>query len=369
VPNPPLDPHRLVLLADELRALMRAGLPLTAGLREASTRWPRDLSDAANRMTDRLECGAPFDQELKTNADFPEVFRAILGAGLKSGRLPETLHAYADAARQTLSLRETLTRGMIYPIVLCILAFGLFVALMVFLEPQFAATFRVFHLQPPFWLVAADDLRRSLPIWSWGVPLAVIVGWWLWSWAVRRGLVASSIFLRFFTSVARAIDPTGWLHARLISLPLAGNVRRDMRLCGSSRLLALMLAHDVPLPMALRLAAPMAPTGRMKRALERAADDAEQGRPFAQIAAEETAYPALWRSLFATVGSQEQLAAGFEQVAEMYGYRATSAASAAGRVWPTLLVILVGGGATFLYASAVFYPLAELWKGLGVPTQ
>jgi hypothetical protein len=90
------------------------------------------------------------------------------------------------------------------------------------------------------------------------------------------------------------------------------------------------------------------------------------GTPASNAILENSDLPPLWRSLFlSSGGSTAELAAGLGQVADVYSYRASSRAEFLARVVPVVLVCVIGGGITFLYANALFIPLAELWRRLG----
>jgi type II secretory pathway component PulF len=154
----------------------------------------------------------------------------------------------------------------------------------------------------------------------------------------------------------------GWLSR----LPLTARIVNDYQLATASELLAMLLKAEIPLPAALTLTGNTLNSERLRCSVNDAARAAQQGSPASSAILEDSRLPPLWRSLFLSSGGHaSELASGLSQVAEVYSYRAASRAEFLARVVPVLLVCVIGGGVTFLYANALFMPLAELWRRLG----
>ncbi|MBX3442462.1 MAG: type II secretion system F family protein [Planctomyces sp.] len=330
----------LLLLADELEALMRAGVPLGGGLRSASRNWRGGLRAAAERLGARLDSGVPLEEALQDQEDIPPLFAAIVTAGLKSDRTAEVLADFSDSTRRLLSLRETLLRSLMYPAILLMLCFGLFIGLLLVLLPALAGTFESFRLTAPAWLGPAEALAATIHLWGWTLPLAAaVVGAWL------------------------VADPT-----RLLNLPGIAGIQRQLQLANASELLAVLIDSRTPLPLSLRLTASCLTSPALRAALNRVEEHLSRGGDAAAALAREATIPPVWRSLFVASGRDSQrLSEGLRSAAELYRRRAATRAAFAGRLVPTVLVSVVGGGTAFLYASSVFVPMADLWRQLGSP--
>src|SRR3954468_5174792 len=92
--------EQLIALNDEMVALVRAGMPLERGLRAAG----RDLSGKLGRVTsslgERMGGGQSLPGALAAEGDrFPKVYRAVVEAGVRSGRLASALEGLAGYAR------------------------------------------------------------------------------------------------------------------------------------------------------------------------------------------------------------------------------------------------------------------------------
>lgn len=336
----------VILLADELRAMVRAGMPLPGGLRDAALTWNGELTQSAERLARALESGIPLTQALENAPEIPAEFRALVAGGLASGQIVDVLEAYSESSRRLLDLRESLVRGAMYPFIIALTGFVLLVGLLIGLLPMLQQTFEMFDLSAPGWFAAAAKLRETVSWWSWQVPLGL-------------GLAALAVWLFFGGGRGRM---GGWLSR----LPLTARIVNDYQLATASEMLAMLLKAEIPLPAALTLTGNTLNSARLRRSVNAAARAAQEGSSASSAVLEDAGLPPLWRSLFlSSGGNASELASGLGQIAEVYSYRAASRAEFLERVIPVLLMCVIGGGVTFMYANALFMPLAELWRRLG----
>jgi type II secretory pathway component PulF len=339
-----IDSSQLAKLATELEILLRAGSPLGQGLRDAARRWRGPLRPAAEKLALRLDSGLPVDEALRTSPELPPVFRSLVAAGLGTNRAADILHAYASSTRQLLDLRERLARGLMYPTIILIMAYGLSILLIAVVLPEMARMVADVSAAPPWWAASVDHARQTLPIWSWAIPLGIIV--------------AIGLFHLF---IGRNMSAIGWWG----SLPIARRVLNDIHTSTASRLLAALLDCEVPLPLALSLSAESLARRRARNAVEAIADDLRGGLPTPQAFHRRAGAPPLWRELFARETHPAAIQAGLIHVADALADRARGRAEFLGRVVPVVLIILIGGLTVAAYATAVFAPLIEIWDRMG----
>jgi type II secretory pathway component PulF len=242
-----------------------------------------------------------------------------------------------------LFLRETLTRGLMYPAILLMLSAILFVMLLMFLWPELARTYDMMRVERPGWFHVAEWLRAAIPVWGWIVPV---------------GLVAGVMLLRI-----NSTGPAGWITL----LPGGRRIASDMSLANASRLLAILVENDIPFPTALRMTADGVRPAATATAMKQLAGQLELGVPIPSGFRSAAAIPPLWRSLVVAGSNRAELVLGLRQSADIYDHRATNRGEALGNTLPTFLVCVIGGGVTFLYASSLFVPLSQLWNRLGSP--
>jgi type II secretory pathway component PulF len=236
----------LVVLNDEIASLVRAGVPLELGL----SSWSRDLSgplrNTVATLGESVAQGRNLDDALADESiNIPPVYRAVVTAGLRSGRLPSALESLAESARRVQQLQNAVVLAMIYPLLLITLAYSLLLLLLWVVLP---AVTSVYETNPPLYLVTIDRVgdfaARGIPILGTDLavpvsalpPLALWTGVVLWWLRSRQSLVIASDTLWRF-------------------IPFAGRAMRHARAASLAEIFGLVLEHDVPLPAAVRLAA------------------------------------------------------------------------------------------------------------------
>ena len=339
-----IEPGQLTKLATELETLLRAGSPLGPGLRDASLRWRGSLRPAAEKLALRLDAGVPVDEALRTSPELPTLFRSLAAAGLATNRAADVLAAWSTSTRQQLALRERLVRGLMYPAIVVIMAYGLFIMLVSVLLPQLALMVAEFSKSPPWWVSAVERLRATLPIWSWAIPAAVLALW---------GIAHLFLFR------------DGGVLGLWGGLPVVHRTLRDIHTASASHLLAALLECEVPLPLALSLASESLDSTTARRSLNNIADEIRRGITPARAFREQAGAPPLWRALFARETAPESIRAGLLNVAEVLSERARNRADVIGGVLPIVLIIVIGGSTVVAYATMVFGPLIALWARMG----
>jgi general secretion pathway protein F len=351
----PISLDELILLNEEIRALLRAGIPLELGLRGSASRIGGRLAQLTGRLAARIEAGTSLTAALDAEGGrIPSTYRAMLSAGLRSGRFDEVLASVTHFATVMRDMRSHVARSLVYPAAVIGLGYALFVGLMLFFEPWIDSTYQVFRIRDAWWLPPMRWLHETAVIWGPAVPTIVVlavVGPWLTERLKRLSADESN---------DRPAD-LGFVRY----LPGVGGVIRNAQLARFAHLLAILAEHGVPFPEAARLSAGGTGDRRLMRAVDEAAAVIEAGRPLDEALRTGAALPPFLRWQMVFGARHSRMPAALRQAAEVYQQRATLRADWIQQILPLLLVLLVGGGATVLYALTVFVPLSSLWKGLG----
>lgn len=340
--------EELAQLNDEIAALVGAGLPLEPGLAAMGRQGSGSIAALCDALAQRMEAGASLSEALAAEGGrVPAVYRAIVEAGLAAGRLPAALEAVSGVAWELVDLRRRLGVALAYPLVVGVVAYGLFLAFITAALEQFRLTFIDFRYRIP---PALDLLFQSSHLLqrAWWAPvaaLAAVLFWWV---------LTGRAHLMEFSGAARPL--------RL--LPGLVTVGRNFRYAQFAELLALLVEHEVPMPRGLRLAAGAAGDRAMRRDLEELARSIEH-------AADAAAAPRAARvpRYLQWVISQGSRRGGLPQLlrhaATLYRRRALVAANWLKLLFPVACSAVVGGGIALCYAAATFGPMLALWLSLG----
>ncbi len=349
----------LVVLNDEIASLVRAGVPLELGL----SSWSRDLSgplrSTVARLGESVSRGRSLDDALADDSlKIPPVYRAVVTAGLRSGRLPAALESLAESARRIQQLQSAVVLAMIYPLLLVTLAYSLLLLLLVIVLPAFVT---VYEARPPEYLVGlagAGKLATAgipIPATDRAVPFAtlpplllwvVVVIWWLRS---RQSLViASDRIWRF--------------------IPFAGRAMRRARAASLAEIFGLLLEHHVPLPAAVRLAASCTHDRRMTCVTSDVAARLEAGQPPLPEQLKALELPPVLGLLIASGARQQTLVSMSRSAAENDRRRVERDVTWLRDWLPVWMVLTLGVAIGVIYCLTFFVPFTQLLEAFGQTT-
>ena len=349
-----LSLEAIVAFNDEMAALVRAGVPLERGLLAASADYRGRLGAALKTIADRLAAGEPLpDAVARATQAMPAVCRAVLAAGVRSGRLADALQGLSRIGQAQIDVRRTVALALFYPVMVLILAYGLFLVGLVELFPRFAAASESLGLDQSRVVVVGERLGRTMPYWGPILPLVLVALGGVW-WLAGR---------------ARALDGLGWVGGATGWFPLKGRLLGGYRMAHFTDLLAHLVEHEIPLDQAVRLAGDAAGNPRLQQAANRFADQlAQGGQPPTAARVTSDGLPPLVAWMLTSDDRQGSLASGLRHLATTYRRHADRRATAFRQILPGLMILSIGGVAVLIYGLLLFVPLNSLWTALATPT-
>ena len=350
-PPGPITIEQLLALNQEIVALVRAGVPLERGLLLAARDLRGRLGAVAGALGRRLSRGESLADALEGEGrSVPPLYRAVVEAGARSGRLSVALEGMSRYVRGYSEARATIGLALWYPLVVLALAYALFIGLVSLALPRFIHTFESLGMTasaPLRWLNWVGD---SVGYW-WPVgPILLVVLAIAW---VRSG------------TAARFQSPSwSWLYV----FPWMRSMLANYETANFSELLALLLEHQVTLSAALVLAAESTGNSRLTRGARRLAEAIDRGEPAAAALAtiDQRTFLPMLRWVLAAGGAQGSLAGALHNLGGLYRKRAKYQAEKLAVFLPTILLIVIGASATLFYGLALFIPLVNLLKELTV---
>lgn len=229
----------VLLFAQELAALLKAGLPLVQAI-EIMMERQRDplLKRSLAAVRDKIKSGTSLSDAFAAEGDrFPAIFSASLVAGERSGNLEGVLRRFVQYERLTQTVRKKAVSAAIYPAAVLTIMVVLMAVMTVVVIPAFQGFYEGLNAELPLvtkLLLGFSSSARKFGPWVLLVTIPfVLVG--LAALRTDAGRIRRDRFL--------------------LTLPLIGPLLRMYSTSQLARTLATLLAGGLPLLSALEVAA------------------------------------------------------------------------------------------------------------------
>ncbi len=175
----------LLVLNQELLALVRAGLPIIVALDLLRDRnqQPR-LQSLLDAIREDVKAGAALSAAMaKHPAVFGPLYTAALHAGEQSGNFVDALSRYVEYQKRILALRQRLRAALTYPAILISASLAVIVFLLTFVVPTFSRIYGDMEAELPaatrMLVTVTSTLQKVLPLVA-GVLVVGAVLLWRW---------------------------------------------------------------------------------------------------------------------------------------------------------------------------------------------
>lgn len=324
----------------ELAALVRARIPLEPELRRLAGQLPNGAGALADRLSPRMEGGASLAEAMRAEGDnLPEVYRAVVVAGLASGDPAGALEDVVASARRVASLRRTTGMALLVPMAVVVLASLLLLFLfrvtfddMEWISPKRLAPFQAWINAPWVgWLLGV-----VIPVLAIVVPIV----WWIASSRVR--------------SMSK---PRWW---QMGWIPGARELQRLNAAATMSELLRMATKAGLPLDESLRLAAGSVGNRTYRQAALALADKVTSGVLLAGTLDARTnllieRLPPLVQVALRHEGHRGMVIATLDRAAKSYAARADMQHEALTELVPAAMTIGVAGTVVAVYSIGLMW--------------
>jgi len=338
----------LIALNEEIAAMVRAGVPLDRGLLATGRDMPGTLGRLTTAVAVELGRGATLREAIESDrATLPGVYRAVVDAGLRSGRLAAALESVAGYLRRLAESRREITAALIYPVLVVILAWCVGYGLFTWVMPRM-------HAMLTDATYGHSPLTQWLPVvaqaWYWlgAIPIVLVIfAGWIWYGAGRAALSGNQMPAALL----------GWM-------PWTGQMIRASRTAAFADVLALLVENEVPLDQSVVLAAETTGQPGMIRSAQSLAARLAAGQPLDREQLRELAIPPMLGWMIASGLRHGALHTALRHAAKTYHRRAAHAAEVARIFLPVLFTLSIGGLAVAIAALGLFLPYISMMHEL-----
>jgi general secretion pathway protein F len=333
----------LTLLTRQLASLLAARLPLEQALGALIEQAERPaVRDRLSAVRGEVVAGQTFAQALaRYPRDFPDVYRALVGAGEQSGDLSVVMERLADYVEARNALTQRIALAFTYPAIVTLVAIGVITALLTYVVPQVVGVFAQTRQKLPMLtvaLIATSDFVRA------------------WGWAMLGAAVLGGIGFRF--ALRSPSVRLAW-HERLLRAPLAGRLIRGMNTARFASTLGILAASGVPLIKALEAGAQTLGNDALRENVNDAIARVREGAPLSRALAAGRQFPPMMIHMIASGEATGNLAEMLQRTAAtLTGETERRALALTSILEPAL--ILVMGVVVLVIVLAVLLPIIEI---------
>ncbi len=326
--------HDLLVMTQELSALVSAGLPLDRSL--ATLAELADNAELKTIITDVLHAvqgGKSLTEALAQHKIFPPLYVNMIRAGEIGGFLEGVLTRLTEYLERAQHLRDEVRSALTYPILLTAAMGGSMMFLLVYVLPKFSSMF--------------SDLGKTLPLSAQiilGLSDALRTYWW-----VGLLLIGGGVFgFRYWINTPRG--RYGWDQWRLRA-PVIGLVLRKMEVASLSRTLGTLLKSGVPMMQALGIVKETAGNQVIARALSDVETGVREGAGVAEPLARSGVFPPLAVQMIGVGEETGKLDEMLLRAAEHYDREVRVQIQQFTRLLEPVLILVMGLGVGFIVIS------------------
>ena len=337
----------LVIFTRQFATMINAGVPILQALntmREQTESAP--MRAALEQVITDVQGGSSLSDSLaKHPAAFSETYVNMVRAGEAGGILDQILNRLALQVEKDSAIKNKFRGAMIYPIVVCLVAVGAVVFLMVAVIPKLASILKDAGGELPLQTKIIMGISDFL-IQKWYIVIVIII---LLVIAFRRYTATSAGKYKY--------------HKLLLRTPIFGKIIMKVNVARFARTFSSLLGAGVSVLEALDTTAGALTNVVVKKALTDAAVQIKNGQPIAESLASSNVLPQIIIQMTAVGEETGQLDTVLNKVAEFYEEEVDTVINSLSSVIEPILIVSLGTVVGIIVAS-VLGPIINIQKAV-----
>lgn len=338
-----MSAYELALITRQLATLIQAGIPVEETLRAVSRQSERPaLQSLTLAVRARVSEGYTLAQSMSEFPQaFPDLYRATVSAGEKSGHLDLVLNQLADYTESRYDIQKKIQGAMIYPAILTVLASVIVIGLLTYVVPDIVKVF--------------DNTRQQLPL-------------------LTRGLIWVSDFLKAVGPYALVVLVVGglasrplWrrddmryrLHGWQLRFPLIRKLVRGANASRFASTLSILTRSGVPLVEALKIAAEVSSNWHIRDAIRQAAVKVTEGGSLSRALEESGHFPPMMMQMIASGEQSGELDAMLARAATMQEKELGNLVTTLVGLFEPFMLLLMAG-VVLMIVLAIMLPILSM---------
>lgn len=333
----------LSLLLRQLAILIQSGLPVEEAMKMTieqaeSAKQARVMQSWRSEIVE----GRSFSDALRRSPyRIPDSVIAGVGVGEESGHLHEILLRLADELETNEENRKTVSRALIYPLMLIATSIAVVTVMMLWVVPKITVIFASSNRELP--LITKIIVNLSEFTQNYGLYFFIFV--------IIVVVIAQQALRNPLTKVR-------W-HAFLLSLPGLGTWLRMSNIADWSRSLSILLSSGVPALAALKIASSTMNNLYLRKKMQAVTESMRQGSSLQKALVENELGSGFLNHMVGSGEASSQLDQMLLRVAEYYSLRLKNSVEIFLKIFNPVLIILMGMIILSIVA-AVMLPIMDM---------
>ena len=333
----------LALLTRQLATLIHAGLPLEEALSAVTAQSEKTavsnvLAAVRNRVTEGHALATALSAFPRA---FPELFRATVAAGERSGHLGHVLEQLADYTEARQASRQKIQLALVYPMILMFASVAIVGFLLGYVVPDVVKIFINSGQPLPALTQAMIAMSNGLRRYGWLLLMLLMAGTGAARWALRQ----PRLKLRW--------------HVLQLNLPLVGPVLRAMEAARFASTLAILGKSAVPLVDALEISATVIANLAIRQRMLDVARSVREGGTLARGLERSGDIPPMMLHLIASGERAGELDSMLARAAEQQEKNLAARIALVVSLFEPIMLVLMGG-VVLLIVMAILLPILSL---------
>jgi len=338
-----INAYELALVTRQLATLIQAGIPVEEALRAVSRQSDRPaLQSLMLAVRSRVIEGYTLAQSLSEFPQaFPDLYRATVTAGEKSGHLDLVLQQLADYTESRYDTQRKVQGALIYPIILTVLATLIVFGMLTYVVPDIVKVFTNSHHALPLLTRGLISVSGFMKAYGPYLFLAVIAGVFLFRRAMRREAFRYRV------------------QAWQLRMPLMGRLIKGNNAARFASTLSILNKSGVPLVEALKIAAEVSSSWLIRDAIRETAVKVTEGGSLSRALEASGYFPPMMMQMIASGESSGELDEMLTRAATMQEKELTVLVTTLVSLFEPMM-LLVMAGVVLIIVLAIMLPIMSM---------
>ena len=324
----PITLKDMVIFSRQFASMVEAGVALLRALNVMTdqTQNPR-LKKALSQIRYDIEQGSTLSDALEKHSKiFDRLYISMVRAGEAGGVLDQVLNRLAIFMEERSKLTQQVKAAMTYPVVVMVIAVGVFYAMLTLVLPTFSGLFASLGSDLPAYTKFLISISEFLRSWY---MLLLVIGFIALGWALKNFYETKQ---GKFT-----IDFT------LLQVPVFGDILRKVAVARFTRTFGTLTRSGVPIVSALDVVKDSADNEVLARAVEAVQAKVQEGGTINGPMSESKIFPAMVTQMVAIGEETGQLENMLEKIADFYDVEVATAVEGLTSLLEPIMIVTLGG--------------------------